>query len=129
MQFSVPFGVVGGVGALDEPVEVCAQPRHAGELGAVRQFVERDPPAEVEGAEAEALLERQDVDPDVIDHVAGGFVGVAGDGRLVEEQQVVLAEHTLAHVAEQHPYLATGCGPAKRRQRGDRNARTEFLRG
>ena len=47
-----------------------AHPRHAGELRAVRHFVDRDPQAEVARPEREALLQREDVRPDVVHGVA-----------------------------------------------------------
>ena len=46
---------------LDLPADVGVQPRHGGELGAVRDLVQRDPQAEVRGVDAEAALHLDDV--------------------------------------------------------------------
>ena len=55
---------------LHETEEVAAHPRHARELRAVRHLVDRDPQPEVARPEREALLQREDVRPDVVHGVA-----------------------------------------------------------
>ena len=99
-------------GALHQREVVRLHPRHAGELGPVGDLVDRDPQTEVARAEREALLQREDVAPDVIDRV--------GRRVVVEHEQVVLAEHALGEVPEQHAGLgprhatADGCDPTAR---------------
>ena len=83
--------------ALDQRQEVGLHPGHAGELRPVGDLVDRDPEPEVAGPEREALLQREDVAADVVDGVGGGVV--------VEHEQVVLAEHPLGEVPEEHPGL------------------------
>ena len=75
----------------------------------MRDLVDRDPQPEVAGPEREPLLEREDVAADVVDGV--------GRGVVVEHEQVVLAEHPLREVAEQHPGLGAGDPAADRRDR------------
>ena len=118
----------GGIGiddrerSLHERKEVVAHPRHAGELRAVRDLVDRDPAAEVERAEREPLLERQDVGPDVVDRVD---VGGARFG--IGHEQVVLAEHALREVPEQRTDLGTRDPPADRRDRALREPLAQAL--
>ena len=100
--------------ALDQRQVVGLHPRHAGELRPVGDFVDRDPQAEVAGAEREALLQREDVAADVVDRVGGGVV--------VEHEQVVLTEHPLGEVPEQHAGLGARDPPADRRDPTRRHA-------
>ncbi len=103
---------------LHEREEVLAHPRHARELRPVRDFVDRDPEPEVERPEREALLEREDVGPDVVDGVAGVFVG---------HQEVVLAEHALREVADEPAHLRGRDLAAERRERAAGHARTDAV--
>ena len=52
LEDSARIGIDSFEGLLHETEEVAAHPRHAGELGAVRHFVQRDPEAEVAGRKA-----------------------------------------------------------------------------
>ena len=76
----------------------------------MRDLVDRDPQAEVARPEREALLEPEHVATDVVD-------GVTGRGVVVGNEEVVLAEHALREIAEQHAGLGAGDGPADRRDR------------
>ena len=96
--------------AVDLREEVLAQPRHAGELGAVGHLVQRDPQPELAGREREALLEGQDVGPDVVDDVL--VVGLL----VLEDQHVVLAEHPGRHPAEHRAHLGAGDPAGDRRE-------------
>ena len=96
----------------DQAQEVLAQPRHAGELRAVGDLVERQPQAELAGREGEALLQGEDVGPDVVHDVL--VVGLL----VLDDEQVVLAEHPGRHPAEQHADSA----PADARRRPARAA-------
>ena len=71
-----------------------AHPRHAGELGPVSDFVQRQPQTEFLGWERIALFEHQDVGRHVVDDVL--VFGVL----ILNDQQVVLAEHPRRHPAE-----------------------------
>ena len=79
--------------------------------------MDRDPEPEVARPEGEALLQREDVAAHVVDGVGGGFV--------VEDEQVVLPEHALREVAEEHAGLgardppADGSHPARRHALAD----------
>ena len=73
----------------------------------MRDLVDRDPQPEVARPEREALLQREDVAADVVDGV--------GRGVVVEHEQVVLPEHALREVAEQHAGLGAGDPAADRR--------------
>ena len=75
-------------------------------------LVDRDPAAELERAEREALLERQDVGPDVVHRVD---VGGARFG--IGDEQVVLTEDALREISEQRPELGARDVPADRRDR------------
>ena len=102
---------------LDEAEEVRPQPRHAGELRPVGDLVEGQPQPELPGREGEALLEGEDVGADVVHEVL--VVGVL----VLDDEQVVLAEHPGRHPAEQRADLGAGdacgrparCGPTARR--------------
>ena len=109
-------GVDRAEAVLDQPEEVGPHPRDAGELRPVGDLVQRQPQPELAGREGEALLEGEDVGPDVVDDVL--VVGVL----VLDEQQVVLAEHpgaTSSRAASRprprrpHRPGASGDGPAE----------------
>ena len=95
---------------VDQREVVRLHPRHRRELRPVRALVDRDPQPEVARPEREPLLQRQDVAAHVVDGVRRTFV-------LVEDEQVVLAEHTLREVPEQHTGLGAGDPTPDRRHR------------
>ena len=92
-------------GGVDQRQEVPLHPGDGPELGPVGHLVEGDPEPEVAGAEAVALLQHQDVRPDVVD-------GVGVPTGLVGDQQVVLAEHPLGQEAHEDAHLGAGHRPA-----------------
>ena len=91
----------------------CPHPRHAGELGPVGDLVQREPQPELAGREGEALLEREDVGPDVVDEVL--VVGVL----VLDDEQVVLAEHpaSTSSRAARRARRRPRCGRAARARR------------
>ena len=66
------------------------------------------------GRNAKRFSKREDVRPDVVDRVAGGGVG---------DEQVVLAEHALRQVADQHAHLGRRDVPSDRCERTAGDAR------
>ena len=85
--------------------EVLAHPRNAGELGPVGDLVERKPEPELARREAEPLLQREHVGAHVVDDVL--VVGVF----VLDDQEVVLAEHAARHPAQQGADLGPGHSP------------------
>src|SRR5256885_12726248 len=71
--------------------------------------------------EGEALLERQDVRADVVHDVL--IVGVL----LLDDQQVVLTEHSRAHPPEQQPELGAGGPPSDRSEPAAADAFVELV--
>ena len=108
-----------------EPEEVLAHPRNAGELRPVRHLVDRDPQAEVGGAEREALLERQDVGADVVDRVAAGSRRRTPSSGPSGTSRSYWPSTRCGHVAEQPAHLGGRDPPAHRRERVVREARAE----
>ncbi len=103
---------------VDQREVVRLHPRHRRELRPVRALVDGDPQPEVAWPEREALLQRQDVAAYVVDGVRGTFL-------LVEDEQVVLAEHALRQVPEQHTRLGAGDPAPDRRNRAPRHSFTD----
>ena len=99
---------------VDQREVVRLHPRHRRELRPVRALVNRDPQPEVARPERESLLQREDVAAHVVDGVGRTFL-------LVEDEQVVLAEHALREVPEQHTGLGTGDPTPDRRHRAPRH--------
>jgi hypothetical protein len=95
-------GLHGVEGLLHEPEVVLTQPRHARELRSMGDLVERQPEPELLRREREPLLERQDVGTDVVHEV---LVVRRGRLRVVDDEQVVLAQHARGHPPEQHADL------------------------
>ena len=82
-----------------EAQEVPAQPTDANELCPVRALVKGQPQAKLPGGEAVAALQDGDVGPHVVHHVL--VVGLV----VLDDQQVVLAEHTGGHPPQQRAHL------------------------
>ena len=97
-------------GLADQPEEVLSHPRDARELRPVGALVEGDPEPELPGREAEALLEVQHVRPHEVDEV------LAHRRLVVDDEQVVLAEHPSRHPAEERADL--GAGELRRHRSG-----------
>ena len=89
----------------DQADEVVPQPGDGGELQPVGHLVQRQPEPELARCEAVLLLDGDDVGPHV-----GHQVLVLG--RLVVDQQVVLAQHPRRHVGQHQPELGPGHGAA-----------------
>ena len=96
-------------------------PRHTGELGAVGHLVEREPESELARREREPFLEAQDVGTDVVDEVL--FLGML----ILDQQQVVLAEHPCRHPPEHCAELRARDGTPDRRDRAGGHARTDAV--
>ena len=96
-----------------------AHPRDAGELRPVGDLVQGQPQPELAGREGEALLEGEDVGPDVVDEVL--LLGVL----VLDDEQVVLAEHPARHPAEQDADLGAGDAAGDRRERAGAHALAE----
>ena len=94
----------------DETDEVVAQPGHGRELHAVGHLVQRQPEPELAGGEAVLQLDRHDVGADVGDQILVL-------GRLVVDQEVVLAEHPGRHVGEHQAELGAGHGTTNHQRR------------
>ena len=91
--------------SVDQADEVVAQPRDGGELQAVGHLVQGEPEPELARGEAVVLLDGHDVRPHV-----GHQVLVLG--RLVVDEEVVLAEHPRGHVGQHQAQLGPRHGPS-----------------
>ena len=91
--------------------EVLAHPGHAGELRPVGHLVERQPQPELAGRERRTASPAPDVGADVVDDVL--VLGAV----VLDQQQVVLAEHPGRHPAQQRADLGAGDRPARRAAR------------
>ena len=106
---------------IDERQEVRAQPRHAGELRAVRGLVQRQPQPELARRERIATLHRGHVGADVVHDVLE--VGIF----FFDDEQVVLTEHTRRHPTEHHAELDATHATGDRRQPARRDLRLHLF--
>ncbi len=90
--------------------EVGPQPGHAGELGPVGDLVQGQPQPELTGREGELLLEGEHVGTDVVHEV------LVERGLVLDDEQVVLAQHPGGHPAQHHAHLGPGDLLGHRRQ-------------
>ena len=92
---------------LDLAVDVVAQPRHGGELGAVRLLVQADPQPEVVRVHVEFPLDVDDVRGDEQQPSGAGLAGAGRDGTCGQlaggrREGLVLAEHAGRQEGQQH---------------------------